>query len=293
MGEKKIGVLCLKKLKKRGQKIAALTAYDYTTARILDAAGVDILLVGDSAANVVLGYDSTLPVSMTEMLVLTAAVARGAKHAMVVADMPFMSFQLSPEQALENAGRFVKEARAEGVKLEGGARSLAAVERIVDAGIPVMGHLGLTPQSHLQMGGYRIQGREADAAKRLREDALALEAAGVFSLVLEGVPWTLAQSISESLAIPTIGIGAGKHCDGQILVLHDMLGLSGAEYKFVKRYEDLESKLREAVGAYCRDVREGLFPAQEHQFEPEADSPDKQVAARQNPPAKQGRRSAP
>ena len=167
------------------------------------------------------------------------------------------------------------------------------VEAMVRAGIPVQGHIGLTPQTATNLGGFKVQGKSAQAAQQLIEDALALEAAGVFSLVLEGVPWTLARSISEALAIPTIGIGAGKHCDGQILVLHDMLGLSGAEYKFVKRYEDLESKLREAVGAYCRDVREGLFPAQEHQFEPEADSPDKQVAAQQNPPARHGRRSAP
>jgi 3-methyl-2-oxobutanoate hydroxymethyltransferase len=229
---------------------------------------VDVILVGDSAANVVLGYDSTLPVSMDEMLVLSAAVARGVQRALVVADMPFMSFQVSPAQALKNAGRFVKEARAEAVKLEGGERSLRAVERIVAAGIPVMGHLGLTPQSRLQMGGYRIQGREAAVAASLLADAKALESAGAFALVLEGMPWTLAGEISEALRIPTIGIGAGECCDGQILVLHDMLGLSGAELKFVKRYASIGERIREAVEEYGSEVRAGRFPAAEHRFEP-------------------------
>jgi len=269
MGDKKVGVHCLRKMKKRGEKIVVLTAYDYTSARILDAAGVDVLLVGDSAAGVIFGYDSTLPVGMDEMLVLTAAVARGAKRALVVADMPFMSFQVSAEQALENAGRFVKEARAEAVKLEGGARSLPAIERIVAAGIPVMGHLGLTPQSVLQMGGYRIQGRKEAAAQRLKEDALALEGAGVFAIVLEGIPWTLGREISESLVIPSIGIGAGECTDGQVLVLHDMLGLSDADLTFVKRYESFAERLDQAVRAYAREVRSGSFPAAEHRFEKE------------------------
>ena len=214
MGKNKVNVRDLRKMKARGEKIVALTAYDFPTARILDACGVDLLLVGDSAANVVLGYDTTLPVSMKEMLVLAAAVGRGASRAMVVADMPFMSFQISPEQALANAGRFVKEAKAEAIKLEGGARTMPAIERIVAAGIPVMGHLGLTPQSKLQFGGFRIQGRSAADAQQLKDDALAMEEAGVFSIVLEGIPWPLAKEVSESLSIPTIGIGAGEHCDG-------------------------------------------------------------------------------
>jgi 3-methyl-2-oxobutanoate hydroxymethyltransferase len=270
MANRSITTRALKAKKRKGEKIAALTAYDHPTARILDEAGVDIILVGDSAASVVLGYDSTLPISMAEMLMLTAAVARGAKRAMVVADMPFMSYQLSPKEALANAGRFVKQAGAQGIKLEGGHRTLPAVETIVAAGIPVMGHLGLTPQSHLQFGGYRIQGRDEAAAQTLREDALALEAAGVFAIVLEGIPWTLAQEISESLAIPTLGIGAGDRCDGQILVLHDMLGFQGGEYRFVKRYEDLEGRIHDAVSSYCREVREGRFPSSEHRFEAEA-----------------------
>ena len=268
MSDKKVTVRCLRAMKERGEKIAALTAYDHPTARLVDAAGVDLILVGDSAANVVLGYDSTLPVSMDEMLVLTAAVARGARRALVVADMPFLSYQVSPEQALANAGRFVKEARAEAVKLEGGRRSAPAVRRIVEAGIPVLGHLGLTPQSHLALGGYRVQGREAADAERLREDAGALVEAGVFAMVLEGIPWTLARDITAAVPVPTIGIGAGEHCDGQILVLHDMLGLGGGTFTFVKRYAELGARVTEAVAAYCREVREGAFPAAEHRFEP-------------------------
>lgn len=268
MPDKKITVRCLRKMKARGEKIAALTAYDHPTARLLDAAGVDLILVGDSAANVVLGYESTLPVSMEEMLVLTAAVARGARRALVVADMPFLSYQVSPETALANAGRFVKEARAEAVKLEGGRRTAPAVRRIVEAGIPVLGHLGLTPQSHLALGGYRVQGREAAAAEGLREDAGALVEAGVFAMVLEGIPWTLARDVTAAVPVPTIGIGAGEHCDGQILVLHDMLGLGGGDFTFVKRYADLGAQAAAAVAEYCREVRAGAFPAAEHRFEP-------------------------
>jgi 3-methyl-2-oxobutanoate hydroxymethyltransferase len=266
MASKKIGLRQLAAMKARGEKIVALTAYDHPSARILDDCGVDLILVGDSAANVVLGYDSTLPVTMTEMLVLTAAVARGAHRAMVVADMPFMSYQVSPAQALENAGRFVKEAGAEGVKLEGGLRSLAAIETILAAGIPVMGHLGLTPQSHLALGGYRVQGREPAAAERLFAEAQALAAAGVFAIVLEGIPWTLAQRVSEALSVPTIGIGAGEQCDGQVLVLHDMLGYGEGGLSFVKRFGELEAAFRAAVIAYAGEVRAGRFPAPEHRF---------------------------
>ncbi len=267
MATKRVGPRQLAAMKARGEKIVALTAYDHPSARILDESGVDIVLVGDSAANVVLGYASTLPVTMTEMLVLTAAVARGAQRAMVVADMPFMSYQVSPAHALENAGRFVKEAGAEGVKLEGGLRTLGAIEAILAAGIPVMGHLGLTPQSHLALGGYRVQGREPAAAVRLIEEAQVLAAAGVFAIVLEGIPWTLARELSATVAVPTIGIGAGEHCDGQILVLHDMLGYGQGGLSFVKRYGELETALRAAVAAYAEDVRAGRFPGPEHRFE--------------------------
>ena len=267
MAERKVSTFELRRMKERGEKIAALTAYDHPSARILDEAGLDVILVGDSAGNVVLGYDSTLPVSMEEMLMLTAAVARGTSRAMVVADMPFMSYQVSPEQALTNAGRFVKEAGAEGVKLEGGRRCLPAIERIISAGIPVMGHLGLTPQSHLQFGGHRIQGRGERAAQALVEDAEALAAVGVFAFVLEGIPWDLAKRITASVPVPTIGIGAGEHCDGQILVLHDVLGIGAGNYKFVKRYAQLEQTIADAVKRYCKEVRSGEFPNDAHRFE--------------------------
>jgi 3-methyl-2-oxobutanoate hydroxymethyltransferase len=265
---KRVSILDLKAKKERGEKIVALTAYDFPTARILDESGVDLILVGDSAANVVLGYESTLPVTLDEMIVLTGAVARGVKHALVVADLPFMSYQVSEDQALESAGRFVKEAGAGAIKLEGGHRSVPAIRRIVDAGIPVMGHLGLTPQSHLAFGGHRVQGREDGQARMLIEEARELEAAGVFSMVLEGIPWTLAREISDALEVPTIGIGAGVECDGQILVLHDMLGLGGGDFKFVKRYADLDGEIGRAVSDYAREVREGVFPAEKHRFEP-------------------------
>jgi 3-methyl-2-oxobutanoate hydroxymethyltransferase len=281
MSAKKITTRGLRLMKKSGEKITALTAYDHPTARILDSAGVDLILIGDSAANVVLGYDSTLPVSMEEMLILSAAVARGTKRALVVADMPFMSYQISPEQALENAGRFIKEAGVEAVKLEGGQRSLAAIGRIVEAGIPVMGHIGLTPQSYLQYGGYRVQGRARSAADALIADARALADAGVFSMVLEGIPWRLAGEITRAIDLPTIGIGAGQECDGQILVLHDMLGFRTGDFKFVKRYGNLEQSIGDAVSTYCREVKTGAFPAEEHRFEarnnPDGGSDQEQV----------------
>ena len=267
MSTKKVTTHTLRQMKTRGDKAVCLTAYDHPSARILDRAGVDLILVGDSAANVVLGYDSTLPVSMEEMLMLTAAVSRGARRALVVADMPFMSYQVSPQQALENAGRFVKEAGAGAVKLEGGRRSLPAIEMITAAGIPVMGHLGLTPQSMLAFGGYRIQGRGDEAAKVLKEDATALAEAGVFAMVLEGVPWRLAREITASVPVSTIGIGAGEHCDGQILVLHDMLGYGDEDFRFVKRYASTELEIASAVTRYAAEVREGVFPADEHRFE--------------------------
>ncbi len=261
-------ILDLKAKKERGEKIVALTAYDYPTARILDEAGVDLILIGDSAANVVLGYESTLPVTLNEMIVLSAAVARAARRALVVADLPFMSYQVNADQALESAGRFIKEAGVGAVKLEGGHRSVPAIKRIVDAGIPVMGHLGLTPQSHLAFGGHKVQGRDDGAARMLIEEARELEAAGVFSMVLEGIPWTLAREISDAVEVPTVGIGAGADCDGQILVLHDVIGLGGGDFKFVKRFADVESEIGRAVKDYAREVREGTFPADEHRFEP-------------------------
>ncbi len=264
----RMSILDLKAKKERGEKIVALTAYDYPTARILDEAGVDLILIGDSAANVVLGYESTLPVTLGEMIVLSAAVARGASRALVVADMPFMSYQVSEDQALESAGRFVKEAGVGAVKLEGGHRSAPAIRRMVDAGIPVMGHLGLTPQSHLAFGGHRVQGRGENAARMLVQEAIELEAAGVFSMVLEGIPWTLAREISDAVTVPTVGIGAGADCDGQILVLHDMIGLGGGDFKFVKRFADVEGEIGRAVKDYAREVREGAFPTEEHRFEP-------------------------
>ncbi len=247
-----------------------LTAYDYPTALALDQAGIDSILVGDSLAMVVLGYENTLPVTMDEMLHHARAVARGAKSALLVGDMPFMSYQVSPEEALRNAGRFLKEAGMDAVKLEGGRERLEAVRLITGAGIPVMGHLGLTPQSIHQLGGFRAQGKTAPAAKRLLEDALLLEEAGCFSLVLESVPGRLAELISKQLAIPTIGIGAGVGCDGQVLVTHDMLGLFDRfTPRFVKQYAGLNAQMQNAFREYIADVSARAFPAREHTVEME------------------------
>lgn len=256
----------LRSLKAEGRRFAMLTAYDYPTARILDEAGIPVLLVGDSLANVVLGHATTLPVTMEEMLHHTRAVARGAANALVVGDLPFLSYQASDDEAIRNAGRFLKEGGAHAVKLEGGHPEL--IERMVSAGIPVMGHLGLTPQSVHAMGGYRVQARTEEAAERLLADALQLEKAGVFSLVLEGVPSAVAERVTESLAIPTIGIGAGPHCDGQVLVLHDLLGLSfGKPAKFVKRYADLGDAISRAVTEFREEVEGGAYPGPEHSYD--------------------------
>ncbi len=244
-----------------------VTAYDAPGARLADAAGVDLILVGDSAAMVVLGHDSTVPATMDEMLVLTRAATRGARRPLVVADMPFGSFQVSDEHALENQLRFVKEAGADAVKLEGGGPTLSRVRTIVGAGIPVMGHIGLTPQSATMLGGFKAQGRTAEKARRLVDDALALEAAGCFSIVLEAVPAPVAERITAALAVPTIGIGAGAACDGQVLVYHDLLGLyEGRAPRFVKRYADLASEIRRALEAYVADVRGGAFPEEQHTY---------------------------
>ncbi|MCK4548131.1 MAG: 3-methyl-2-oxobutanoate hydroxymethyltransferase [Candidatus Eisenbacteria sp.] len=265
MNRKKITVPCIRKMKSSGEKITVLTAYDYPTARLLDRAGVEILLVGDSVGNVVLGYENTLPVTVAEMVHHTAAVARAKPTALVVADMPFMSYQASPEEAVRNAGRFVKEARAEAVKLEGGKRILRMVETIIRADIPVMGHIGLTPQSVHRMGGYRVQGRGPKSEKRLIEDARALEETGCFSIVLEGITSEVAEKITAAVGIPTIGIGAGPGCDGQVLVVHDLLGMDDEfRPRFVKRYDELGKRIRDAVECYVAEVKSGRFPGPEH-----------------------------
>lgn len=249
--------------KSRGVRLTMLTAYDYTMARLLDAAGVDGLLVGDSLGMVVQGHEHSLGVTLEEMIYHTKMVARGVKQSLLVADMPFMTFQVSPQQALVNAGRLVKEGGAHAVKLEGGVRSAAAITAITTADIPVMGHIGLTPQSVRRVGGFRVQRDEA----KMLEDALATEQAGAFALVVECVPVEIAQKITAAIKIPTIGIGAGAGCDGQILVAHDMLGLfDDFKPRFVKQYADLGREVLKAAEAYCREVREGSFPAAEHGF---------------------------
>ncbi len=265
---KKVTTLAFRQKKSRGEPISMLTAYDFPTALALDQAGIDSILVGDSLAMVVLGYENTLPVTMEEMLHHARAVARGARSALLVGDMPFMSYQVSGEEALRNAGRFLKEAGMDAVKLEGGRERLEAVRLITSAGIPVMGHLGLTPQSIHQLGGFRAQGKTAPAAKRLLEDALLLEEAGCFSLVLESVPERLAGLISRQLSIPTIGIGAGAGCDGQVLVTHDLLGLFDRfTPKFVKQYANLNAQMQSAFREYIADVSSRSFPAAEHTVE--------------------------
>ncbi|HME12556.1 MAG TPA: 3-methyl-2-oxobutanoate hydroxymethyltransferase [Candidatus Acidoferrum sp.] len=244
------------------QKITCLTAYDYPTARLLDEAGVDVLLVGDSLGMVVLGHESTLPVTIEDMLHHAAAVRRGTKRALVVADMPYGSYHTDTAESLRNAVRFVKEAGMEAVKIEGGERRLELIVRLTEAEIPVMGHVGLTPQSVNAMGGYRVQGKTVDAAEQLLRDARAVEAAGAFAVVLEAVPRELAAQITRELRIPTIGIGAGPDCDGQILVIHDMLGLNfGHTAKFTRQYANLGEIISGAVREYCKDVREGSFPS--------------------------------
>jgi 3-methyl-2-oxobutanoate hydroxymethyltransferase len=254
-------------MKSRGRRIPVLTCYDFPTAKILDRCGVPVLLVGDSLGNVILGYESTLPVTLEEMIHHAGAVVRARPKALVVVDMPFLSFQVSPEKAVESAGRIIKESGADAVKLEGAGDRLAAVSAIVRAGIPMMGHLGLTPQSILQLGGYRVQGRGDAAGRALVEDALRLEEAGCFSIVLEAVPVELAREITSRLRIPTIGIGAGPHCDGQVLVLHDMLGLYEEwKPKFVRRFGELAKSMEEAVNAYIRAVKEGDFPSGEESY---------------------------
>ncbi len=253
--------------KKGKEKIVALTAYDVQFARLLDEAGIDLILVGDSAAMIMMGYEDTLPITMEEMLVFTKSVSRGTKRALVVGDMPFLSYQVSDEEAIRNAGRFLKEGGAQAVKIEGGQEMAQRVAAVVKAGIPVLGHIGLTPQTATMLGGFKVQGRDLDSAKKLLEDAQALVEAGVFALVLECVPRELSALITQRIPVPTIGIGAGAEVDGQILVLHDLLGLfEGFRPKFVKAYAHLATKTRQALTAYVNEVKEGKFPGEEHSF---------------------------
>jgi 3-methyl-2-oxobutanoate hydroxymethyltransferase len=247
-------------------RFACLTAYDFAFARILDEAGIPLLLVGDSLGMTVLGYETTLPVTMAQMLHHTSAVARGTRRALVVGDMPFLSYQATVEHAVANAGRFLQRG-ADAVKIEGGAFRAPVVRALLANGIPVMGHIGLTPQSVRAMGGFKVQGRPPEVAERLRADARALEEAGVFALVLEGMPAALARAITAEVRVPTVGIGAGADCDGQVLVLHDLLGLSGElRPKFVKRYAELGSEVRRAAAAFKEDVEAGRFPGPEHSY---------------------------
>jgi 3-methyl-2-oxobutanoate hydroxymethyltransferase len=263
----KITVPSIKAMKGGGERITMLTAYDTPFARILDEAGVDILLVGDSVGSVVAGYPNTLPVTIEEMIYHTRAVVRGTGRALVVIDMPFMSYQISVEDAKRNAGRMIKESGAEAVKLEGGVNMKGVIKAITDIDIPVMGHIGLTPQSIHQMGGYKVQGKVEEQKRKVMEDAIAVEEAGAFSLVLECIPAELAAEITERLSIPTIGIGAGINCDGQVLVIHDVLGLLGDfRPKFVKSYADLRTIISQAVIKYMDEVKNAKFPAEEHTF---------------------------
>jgi 3-methyl-2-oxobutanoate hydroxymethyltransferase len=254
------------------RKIVSLTAYDTPTARIVDQAGADIILVGDSLAMVVLGYETTLPVTLDEMLHHTRAVRRGVRRALLVVDMPFGSYHADIAESLRHAVRFVKEAGAEAVKVEGGERRMELISRLVEAEIPVMGHIGLTPQSFHAFGGFRVQGKTLEAAEQLFRDARAVEAAGAFSIVLEAIPRELAARITRELSIPTIGIGAGPDCDGQVLVLHDLLGLSfAAPAKFVRRYVDLGTLVKKAAAEFCEDVREGNFPSDAESYHSQAE----------------------
>ena len=263
----KLPLTDLADMKRRHERIVMVTAYDYPSGRLADAAGVDIVLVGDSAAMTVLGHESTTPATMDEMVMLTRAAARGAKRPLVVADMPFGSFQVSDEEAIQNAVRFVKEAGADAVKLEGAGPTVSRALALVGAGIPVMGHIGLTPQSAIMLGGFRAQGRTAAKAAALLEDARTLEQAGCFALVLEAVPAPVAARITQELSIPTIGIGSGRDCDGQVLVYHDLLGLyQGKAPRFVKRYAELAPVVQEALERFAADVRSGAFPGDEHTY---------------------------
>jgi 3-methyl-2-oxobutanoate hydroxymethyltransferase len=267
MERKKITPVDVQAMKKQGKRITMLTAYDYPMALLEDRAGIDIILVGDSLAMTVLGYENTLPVTMDEMIHHTKAVVRGAKHPLIIGDMPFMSYNSSEREAILNAGRFMKEAGADAVKLEGGASVKETVRAIVRGGIPVMGHIGLTPQTISMLGGFKVQGKDAQAAQKIIDDALALQDAGAFSVLLEAVPAPIAKMVTERLTVPTIGIGAGVHCDGQVLVVHDMLGLFDRfTPKFAKKYVNLSEVILKALDAYKEEVIKGEFPTDQHSF---------------------------
>ncbi len=267
MKASKVTIHTLRQMKERGEKIAMLTAYDATFARLLDEAGADVLLVGDSLGMVVQGHDTTLPVTLEEIAYHCRAVVRGARRSHVVGDMPFMSYQASYEQGVTNAGMLMKEGNCHSVKLEGGAVHAELVQRLVNAGIPVMGHIGLTPQSYHQLGGFKVQGRDVGGRERLLSDARILEEAGAYALVLEAIPMDIAREITEALTIPTIGIGAGVHCDGQVLVSYDALGMDESfKPRFVRRYETLGDRIKTAIGSYVADVRSGAFPAATESF---------------------------
>ncbi len=260
-------VSTIREQKKNGDKITMLTAYDYSTAKLIDEAGINSILIGDSLGNVILGYEDTLSVTMEDMIHHTRAVSRGAKNALIVADMPFMSYQTSVYDAVVNAGRLIKEGRAQAVKLEGGATVCEQIRAIVDASIPVVAHLGLTPQSINAFGGFKVQGKTEEAARKLISDAKAIEEAGAFAVVLEGIPAKLAQIITDTLSIPTIGIGAGAGCDGQVLVYQDMLGMfSDFTPKFVKKYANVGEIMTQAFKEYIKEVKSGAFPKEEHSY---------------------------
>ncbi len=267
MSVTRLTTLNLREMKQKNEKITMITAYDYPTAELVDEAGAETILVGDSLGMVVLGYPDTLSVSLDEMIHHGKAVVRGSKRAFVIIDMPFLTYQINSEEALRNAGRTIQETGGQAVKLEGGVEISEAVRKITQAGIPVVGHLGLTPQSAGQMGGFKVQGRDIKAARKMIDDALILEEAGAFMLVLECVPWQLAQLITEKLSIPVIGIGAGRHCDGQVLVYHDVMGLyTGKRPKFVKQFADARAEMLHGVNNYIEEVKNVSFPGEEHIF---------------------------
>ncbi len=267
MSVTRLTTLNLREMKKQNEKITMITAYDYPTAELVDEAGAETILVGDSLGMVVLGYPDTLSVSLDEMIHHGKAVVRGSKRAFVIIDMPFLTYQINSEEALRNAGRTIQETGGQAVKLEGGVEISEAVRKITQAGVPVVGHLGLTPQSAGQMGGFKVQGRDIKAARKMIDDALILEEAGAFMLVLECVPWQLAQLITEKLSIPVIGIGAGRHCDGQVLVYHDVMGLyTGKRPKFVKQFADARAEMLHGVNNYIEEVKNVSFPGEEHIF---------------------------
>ena len=276
MAQEKVTIGALQKKTEEGQKITMMTAYDYPTASLVDQAGIDTILVGDSLGMVVLGYDSTVPVTMDEMIHHCKAVCRGTQKAFVIGDMPFMSYQISVEKAVENAGRFIKEAGCEAVKLEGGTEMVPVVKAICNAGIPLCAHIGLTPQTATKLSGFKVQGKDAESAKNLVQSARDLEAAGAFMIVLECIPDLVAARISEALTIPTIGIGAGPDCDGQVLVYHDLVGLfERFTPKMVKQYINLAPQIKEALMQYKQEVEQGTFPGPEHSFAMKAEEAEK------------------